>query len=67
MTLVDATAKKVAFINEVITTLELKRVRAMQGRAEELGQDSAYREQFDIATARAVACLPSFWNRSSVS
>jgi 16S rRNA (guanine527-N7)-methyltransferase len=58
VTLVDATAKKVAFINEVITTLELKRVRAVQGRAEELGQDSAYRARFDIATARAVASLP---------
>ncbi len=58
VTLVDATAKKVAFVNEVITALELKHVRAVQGRAEELGQDSAYRAQFDMATARAVASLP---------
>jgi 16S rRNA (guanine527-N7)-methyltransferase len=58
VTLVDATAKKVAFVNEVITALELKHVRAVQGRAEELGQDSAYRDRFDIATARAVASLP---------
>jgi 16S rRNA (guanine527-N7)-methyltransferase len=58
VTLVDATAKKVAFVNEVITALELKQVRAVQGRAEELGQDSAYRARFDIATARAVASLP---------
>jgi 16S rRNA (guanine527-N7)-methyltransferase len=58
VTLVDATAKKVAFINEVITALELKRVRAVQGRAEELGQGSAYRARFDFATARAVASLP---------
>jgi 16S rRNA (guanine527-N7)-methyltransferase len=58
VTLVDATAKKVAFVNEVIAALELKGVRAVQGRAEELGQDCAYRERFDIATARAVASLP---------
>jgi 16S rRNA (guanine527-N7)-methyltransferase len=58
VTLVDATAKKVAFVNEVIAALELEGVRAVQGRAEELGQDSAYRARFDIATARAVASLP---------
>jgi 16S rRNA (guanine527-N7)-methyltransferase len=58
VTLVDATAKKVEFLNEVIAALELERVRAVQGRAEELGQDRAYREQFDLATARAVATLP---------
>jgi 16S rRNA (guanine527-N7)-methyltransferase len=58
VTLVDATAKKVAFLNEVIAALELKHVRAVQGRAEELGRDSAYRARFDLATARAVATLP---------
>jgi len=58
VTLVDATAKKVAFVNEVITALELDRVRAVQGRAEELGRDGAYRSRFDLATARAVAALP---------
>jgi 16S rRNA (guanine527-N7)-methyltransferase len=58
VTLIDATAKKVAFINEVIATLELEGVRAVQGRAEELGQDNRYRSRFDVATARAVASLP---------
>jgi 16S rRNA (guanine527-N7)-methyltransferase len=58
VTLIDATAKKVAFINEVITALELERVRAVQGRAEELGHDNRYRSRFDVATARAVASLP---------
>jgi 16S rRNA (guanine527-N7)-methyltransferase len=58
VTLVDATAKKVAFINEVIAALRLERARAVQGRAEELGQDTALRERFDFATARAVASLP---------
>jgi 16S rRNA (guanine527-N7)-methyltransferase len=58
VTLVDATAKKVTFVNEVIIALELTGVRAVQGRAEELGHDSAYRARFDLATARAVASLP---------
>jgi 16S rRNA (guanine527-N7)-methyltransferase len=58
VTLVDATAKKVAFVNDVIATLGLERVRAVQGRAEELGQVSSFRARFDIATARAVASLP---------
>jgi 16S rRNA (guanine527-N7)-methyltransferase len=58
VTLVDATAKKVAFVNEVIAALGLECARAVQGRAEELGQDDAYRARFDVATARAVASLP---------
>jgi 16S rRNA (guanine527-N7)-methyltransferase len=58
VTLIDATAKKVAFVNEVIAALELERVRAVQGRAEALGQDNHYRSRFDVATARAVASLP---------
>jgi 16S rRNA (guanine527-N7)-methyltransferase len=58
VTLIDATAKKVAFINEVIDHLGLDTARAVQGRAEELGQDTSYRAQFNVATARAVAPLP---------
>ena len=58
VTLIDATAKKVAFINEVIDQLGLDAARAVQGRAEDLGQETSYRTQFDVATARAVAPLP---------
>jgi 16S rRNA (guanine527-N7)-methyltransferase len=58
VTLVDATAKKVAFLEEVIAALDLEDVRAIHARAEELGRDPAYRARFDIATARAVASLP---------
>ena len=57
VTLIDATAKKVAFINEVIDQLGLDAARAVQGRAEDLGQDASYRAQFNVATARAVAPL----------
>jgi 16S rRNA (guanine527-N7)-methyltransferase len=58
VTLVDATAKKVAFLDEVIAALELESVRAVHGRAEALGRDPKYRERFDVVTARAVASLP---------
>ena len=58
VTLVDATAKKVEFLSEVIAALELEHVRAVHGRAEELGRHSAYRARFELATARAVATLP---------
>ena len=58
LTLIDATAKKVAFLEEVIAGLGLTDARAVHGRVEELGQDPSFRESFDLATARAVASLP---------
>jgi 16S rRNA (guanine527-N7)-methyltransferase len=59
LTLVDATAKKVAFLEEVIAALALEHARAVHGRAEVLGQDPAFRASFELATARAVASLPA--------
>ena len=58
VTLIDATAKKIAFIDEVVRELGLDRITAIHGRAEELGQSSAHRARYDIGTARAVASLP---------
>lgn len=55
ITLLEATAKKVHFMDSVIQTLQLKNVKTLNARAEEAGQDLRYREQFDIALARAVA------------
>lgn len=59
VTLIDATGKKVAFMNAVIEDLRLAAARAVHGRAEELARDEAFRERFDLATARAVASLPT--------
>ena len=59
LTLIDATAKKTAFLSEVIGDLNLRDARAVHGRAEDLGHDRAYRECFDVAAARAVAGLPA--------
>lgn len=57
VTIVDSLNKRISFLNELADQLELKNVRFVHARAEEFGQNSAYREQFDIVTARAVARL----------
>ena len=57
VTLLDAQEKRVDWLNEVCGKLGLNGVTALQGRAEEVGQDSAHRERYDLATARAVADL----------
>lgn len=58
VTLVDATRKKVNFLNEQIEALGLTGVRALHGRGEELGRDPAHRDSYDVAIARAVGALP---------
>lgn len=55
MTLLEATGKKCGFLKTVADELGLKNVTVINGRAEELGNDSKYREKFDYAIARAVA------------
>ncbi len=57
LTLVDGTAKKIRFLNEVARALALENVETVQGRAEELGRHHRFRGQFDLVTARAVARL----------
>jgi 16S rRNA (guanine527-N7)-methyltransferase len=57
LTLMDGTGKKVQFLQTVVAELALTTTRVVQGRAEELGRDPAYRGQFDLVTARAVAPL----------
>ncbi|MBU0766820.1 16S rRNA (guanine(527)-N(7))-methyltransferase RsmG [Patescibacteria group bacterium] len=52
---IDATQKKVSAVENIAQTLELKNVDVVAGRAEELGRDEKYREQFDIVLSRAVA------------
>ena len=53
--LLDATAKKTAFLAHVCETLELQDMSARTGRAETLAHEAEMRERFDIAFARAVA------------
>lgn len=58
MTLLEATGKKVGFLEHVTRRLGLERVTAVHGRAEDLARDPAHREQYGLALARAVAALP---------
>jgi 16S rRNA (guanine527-N7)-methyltransferase len=55
VTLVDSMQKRVHFLNEVITKLDLKNVQLENVRAEDYSKTT--REQFDVVTARAVAKL----------
>ena len=57
--LLEATGKKVKFLQHIIETLQLKDVVAIHGRAEELAHKAEYRGSFDVVTARAVASLPN--------
>jgi 16S rRNA (guanine527-N7)-methyltransferase len=56
--LLEATGKKVTFLQHMIEVLGLQNVEAVQGRAEELAHQPSYRGAFDLVTARAVAALP---------
>lgn len=58
LTLLEATRKKVRFLEHLCARLELDSVTVLHGRAEELGQDPSHREQYDWALARAVAEMP---------
>lgn len=57
ITLLDSLNKRIKFLDLVINELNLKNIKAIHGRAEDLGQDNEYREKFDIVVSRAVANL----------
>lgn len=58
VTLIDSLKKRVNFLDEVIGELKLNDIDAVHGRCEDFANQKDYREQYDIATARAVASLP---------
>lgn len=58
ITALDATAKRIRYVEETAKKLGLANLTAIAARAEELAKDGAYRESYDVATARAVALLP---------
>ena len=56
VTLLDSLNKRVKFLSDVAAvTLPCK---CIHGRAEDYGRNADYRQQYDIAAARAVAALP---------
>jgi len=55
LTLVEATGKKVEFLKHIVNLLDLRDVRIITGRAEDIAK--VEREKYDLAVARAVAKL----------
>lgn len=59
LTLLEATRKKVTYLEHLVDELGLKDVRAIHARSEQLGRDPVHRERYDWALARAVAKMPT--------
>lgn len=66
VTIIDSLKKRISFLEQLITQLNLTNVELVHARAEDAGKNKNYRESFDVVTARAVAnmavlseyCLP---------
>lgn len=58
ITALDSTEKRIRYVDETAKILGLTNVYAVAARAEEFANLPTNREQFDYATARAVASLP---------
>ncbi|MBM7616881.1 16S rRNA (guanine527-N7)-methyltransferase [Weissella uvarum] len=58
VTIIDSLNKRINFLQELVAELQLDGVRVVHARAEEFGgKKSPEREQYDVATARALARL----------
>lgn len=55
--LLDSLQKRINFLDVVIKELGLKNIKTVHARVEEFGKSNKYRENFDLATSRAVANL----------
>ncbi|MFN3762816.1 MAG: 16S rRNA (guanine(527)-N(7))-methyltransferase RsmG [Anaerolineae bacterium] len=59
LTLLEATRKKVDFLEHLLRRLGLTDVEVIHARAEDLGHRPGYREGYDWALARALAEMPT--------
>lgn len=59
MTLLEATGKKVAFLQHMIDMLGLEGISTANARAEDAGHAPEHRAAYDLVLARAVARLPA--------
>ncbi|HEY1411909.1 MAG TPA: 16S rRNA (guanine(527)-N(7))-methyltransferase RsmG [Rhodopila sp.] len=55
--LLESTRKKAVFLEEAARELALANVRVASMRAEDAGRDAAFRETFEVVTARAVGAM----------
>ncbi|MFC4454539.1 16S rRNA (guanine(527)-N(7))-methyltransferase RsmG [Deinococcus sonorensis] len=58
LTLLDATRRKIEFVQQVTAALSLPNATALVGRAETLGRDASHRGRYDRVVTRAVSALP---------
>lgn len=58
-TLIDSVAKKLKCVENFAETLELKNIKTLSGRAEDIGKDMDHREQYDMVVSRATAYFPT--------
>ena len=59
LTLLEATARKAAFLRQVVSELALEQVDVLLGRAEEVARQADRRQTYELVVARAVAPLPT--------
>ncbi len=59
LTLLEATAKKAAFLRHLTERLELDDVETVVGRAEQIAHDERFRGGFDLVLARGIAPMPA--------
>ena len=60
MVCVDASRKKISFVKESIRQCGLESIKAIHARTEELSEDEACQNSFDLVTSRAFASLDQF-------
>ena len=56
--LMDSLKKRLDFINLVIESLKLRKIKTIHARVEDFGRDAQFRGRFDTVSSRAVARLP---------
>ena len=59
VTLLEANHRKTAFLTSTAGRLGLTGLEVVTARAEEAGKDPRFREGFEVATARALASMPT--------
>lgn len=57
VTIIDSLNKRIQFLNHIVQQLALANVACVHGRAEDIARLANHRDQYDLATARAVARL----------
>jgi 16S rRNA (guanine527-N7)-methyltransferase len=58
LTLLDASQKKLNFLEAAVAELDLNNVKLIHARAEEFSRNPEFRDSFDVSVSRAVAPLP---------